>query len=107
MGQTITGIQHRESYRHSSRPYSDYNYPVVCHEFVVERTVDGERVHVTVFFPDANAPTQGVGLQFPSTSLAIAVGRALLSVAEGYVSKATGQFLEQAERMGQAETESS
>jgi len=88
----VQGIQRREPYSHSANPYSHYYHRVGCKEFVVERRSSGKDVSVEVFFPRASAPKQGVGISLPSIELAVAVGRALLTVAEGCVDKMEGSF---------------
>ncbi len=88
----IKGIQRREPYSHSASEYSDYDRCVNCAEFVVKRQSRGDEVEVNIFFPRLATPSQGVGLSIPSPDIAIAVGRALPTVAEGYSSEMRGRF---------------
>lgn len=88
----IRGIQHREPYSHSKLDYSSYDRFIDCSEFIIEKQSYGEKVYINIFFPRSTAPKQGVGLQLPSLEVAIAVGRALLTVGEGYASEMKGHF---------------
>ena len=88
----IEGIQQRKPYSHSTLAHSHYSQSVSCDEFVVKKQSYGENVNVNLFFPSSYAPKQGVGLSFPSPEVAIAVGRALLTVAEGCASEIRGRF---------------
>ena len=84
----IMSIQRREPYSHSAASYSDYNYLVAADEFAVKRVGD----KINIFFPRSPAPGQGVGLLLPSLEVGIAVGRTLLTVAEGYSSEMVGRM---------------
>jgi hypothetical protein len=89
----VTGIQRRPPNQLSSRDYSVYDNFVECAEFSVKRKPGaGGAVEVEVYFPRSGTPEQGVGLLFPSQEAAVAVGRALLTVAEGHVSQITAHF---------------
>ena len=88
----VTGIQHRAPYGHSALDHSDYNHRVDCAEFVVRKQSYGEEARVNVFFPRSSKPKQGVGLLLPSIEAAIAVGRALQTVGEGYLSEMRGHL---------------
>lgn len=88
----ITGIQRRVPDAHSTQNYADYDDFVECAEFAVRRQSNGEKVEVSVFFPRSGTPEQGVGLSLPSLEVAIAVGRALLTVAEGRLAEVVGRF---------------
>lgn len=88
----VRGIQHREPYSHSALDYSNYDRFIDCAEFIVEKQSYGEEVYISIFFPRSTAPKQGVGLQLPSPEVAIAVGRALLTVGEGYISEMESHF---------------
>ena len=88
----ITGIQHRVPNAHSTQNYADYDDFVECVEFVVRRQNGDEKVEVTVFFPRSGTPEQGVGLSLPSLEIAIAVGRAVQTVAEGQLTEVVGRF---------------
>ena len=88
----ITGIQRRVPAADSAQNYADYDDFVECAEFAVRRQGDGERVEVNLFFPRSGTPEQGVGLSLPSLEVAIAVGRALLTVAEGHLTEVVGRF---------------
>jgi len=84
----VTSIQRRPPNELSSGNYSSYDNFVECAGFHVSRRPGaGRAVEVEVYFPRSGTPEQGVGLLFPSAETAIAVARALLSVAEGYVSE--------------------
>ena len=93
MSEVIRGIQHREPYSHSQLDHSTFDHYIVCAEFVIEKRSYAEKVvRINIFFPGATAPSQGVGLELPSAAVAIAVGRALLTVGEGYASEMKGRF---------------
>jgi hypothetical protein len=83
----VKGIQHRAPYSNQSFPYSDYSDSVNCDGFIVNKKVTGKLVDVMVFFPLSSAPERGIGLSLPSPEIAVAVARALLTVAEGCVSE--------------------
>jgi hypothetical protein len=89
----ITGIQRRPPNQLSSGNYSVYDNFVESAEFSVRRKPGaGGAIEVEVYFPRSGTPEQGVGLLFPSLETAVAVGRALLSVGEGYVRETTARF---------------
>ena len=89
----ITGIQRRVPDARSKQNYADYDDFVECAEFAVRRqSGDGEKVQVNLFFPRSGTPEQGVGLSLPSLDIAIAIGRALLTVAEGRLTEVVGRF---------------
>ena len=88
----VKGIQHRAPYSTQSFPYSDYSDFVNCDEFIVNKKVTGKLVDVMVFFPLPSAPERGIGLSLPSPEIAVAVARALLTVAEGYASEVRTTF---------------
>jgi len=89
----VTGIQRRPPNQLSSGNYSVYDNFVECAEFSVRRKPGaGGAVEVELYFPRSGTPEQGVGLLFPSPETAVAVGRALLSVAEGCVSEIAARF---------------
>ncbi len=89
----ITGIQRRAPDAHSTQKYASYDDFVECAEFAVRRqSRDGQNVEISVFFPRSGTPERGVGLSLPSLEVAIAVGRALLTVAEGQLTEMVGRF---------------
>jgi hypothetical protein len=89
----ITGIQRRAPDAHSTQKYASYDDFVESAEFAVRRqSRDGENVEISVFFPRSGTPERGVGLSLPSLEVAIAVGRALLTVAEGQLTEMVGRF---------------
>lgn len=88
----ITSTQHREPYSHSAASYSEYNHTVEATEFNVKKQSFGDQIQFRVFFPRSGTPSQGVGLTLPSAEITVALGRALLTVAEGYLSEMTAKF---------------
>lgn len=89
----ITGIQRRAPDARSTQKYASYDDFVESAEFAVRRqSRDGENVEISVFFPRSGTPERGVGLSLPSLDIAIAVGRALLTVAEGHLTEVVGRF---------------
>jgi hypothetical protein len=89
----VKGIQHRAPYStQEASAYSDYSDYVNCDEFIVNKKVTGKLVDVMVFFPLSSAPQRGIGLSLPSPEIAVAVARALLTVAEGYASEVRTTF---------------
>ena len=85
----IKGIQHRGPYSHSAASYSDYGRPVDSDEFTIKRQTTGR---IRIFFKSTSAHSQGVGLLMPSSKEAIALGHALLMVAEGYATDITSSI---------------
>jgi hypothetical protein len=53
---------------------------------------DTQPVSIELFFPSLNNRQEGVGLGMLSAEIAIAVGRALLTVAEGCADEVTVRF---------------
>lgn len=89
----ITGIQHRSPNQLSRRSFADYSDFIECGEFAVRSGASAEGLtEVEVYFPRLGTPDQGVGLRFPSREIAIAVARAVLTVAEGHLGEAGGRF---------------
>ena len=89
----VTSIQRRPPNDLSGPKFANYDTFVECKEFTVKLTtgVDGKEV-IEAFFPRSGAPEQGVGLIFASQEVAISVGRALLTVAEGHSREVTSRF---------------
>ena len=89
----ITGIQYRSRNQLSRRTFADYSDFIECEEFAVKSkdAADG-KTEVEVYFPRLGTPDQGVGLRFPSREIAVAVARAVLTVAEGHLGEAGGRF---------------
>jgi len=77
----ITGIQKREPYSHSHASSSDYDHPINSDEFSIKKY---QTDRIRIFFKRSSLHGQGVGLLLPSSEAAIAFGRALLMVSEGY-----------------------
>lgn len=92
MPKQIRGIQRREPIAGSSKGYSDHDDWANGEEFVVKKWSSEKTVSVELFFPDFKNPKEGVGLEVPSVEVAIAVGRALLMVGEGYTDEVTVRF---------------
>lgn len=92
MAVTITGIQRKPEYVGSNKGYSDYDDYSHCQELAVKRVDCGGKASFELFFPQLNNPNEGVGLGFPSPEIAVAVGRALLTVAEGCAEEVTVHF---------------
>ncbi len=89
----VTSIQRRPPNQLSSHNYAVYDNFVESAEFSVKRKPGaGGAIEVEVYFPRSGTPEQGVGLMFPSLEAAVAVGRALLTVGEGYLSEITARF---------------
>lgn len=84
MKQTIQGIQRKAPKAGSDKGFADHDDWSHCEEFVVKKLTHAEPVSVELFFPSLNNRQEGVGLGIPSVEAAIAIGRALLMVAEGY-----------------------
>ena len=82
----IRGIQKREPFSHSDASSSDYDHTVDSDEFSIKRYKDSG---IRIFFKRSSLHGQGVGLYLPSADLAIAFGRALLMVSEGYSTDVT------------------
>lgn len=89
MPKKINGIQRRGTYPGSTKGYSDYDYPQECEEFVVKKWSYPKTVSIKLFFRGFKNPKEGVGLGMLSVEVAIAVGRALLMVGEGYTDEVT------------------
>ena len=92
MQKSIKGIQRRKQFAHSTKGYSEHDEPSNCEEFVAKKLRYEETIFVRLFFPRPMNPKEGVGLEIPSAEAAIAVGRALLMVGEGYADEVTVRF---------------
>ena len=92
MGKLIKGTQHRDPYTGSSLGFSNDDTWKNCEEFRVKRSGNNKEISVELFFPELKNPEVGVGLEMPSAEIAIAVGRALLTVAEGCADEVTVRF---------------
>ena len=92
MPKQIKGIQRKGQYVGSTKGYSDYDDWSNSEEFVVKKLKHEKEVSVELFFPRLTNPKEGVGLEMPSAGVAVAVGRALLTVAEGCADKVTVRF---------------
>ena len=86
---SITGIQRRAPYSHSAASFSDYDHTVNSDEFSIKRYKDNS---IRIFFKRSSAHGQGIGLYLPSIDVAIAFGRALLMISEGYSNDVTISF---------------
>ncbi len=89
--QLVKGIQHTPP-RSNSSGYTNRDWSINCSEFVVNAQTIGELVDIKVFFPSPSKSQEGIGLSFCSPGTAVAVARALLTVAEGCVSEIRGHF---------------
>ena len=92
MKQTIQGIQRKAPKAGSDKGFADHDDWSHCEGFVVKKLIHIEPVSVELFFPSLNNPQEGVGLGMPSVEAAIAIGRALLTVAEGCADEVTVHF---------------
>jgi hypothetical protein len=92
MPKQIKGIQRKGQYAGSTKGYSDYDDWSTSEEFIVKKLRYEEKVSVELFFPRLTNPKEGVGLEMPSPEVAIAVGRALLTVADGCADEVTVRF---------------
>jgi hypothetical protein len=85
----ITGVQQRDPKENMTSPSTNYNYPLSCNSFSVYNTVP---TGILIRFESTRNSSVCVGLEVPSKELAIALGRALLSVGEGCLNESTGTF---------------
>ena len=85
---TIASIQHRDEYTGSSKGYSDYDNYVISKSFNVSKTF---KDLIKLYFPTHTSESEGVGLVIPK-EIAIAVGRALITVGEGTINVVKGEF---------------
>ena len=92
MEEAIRGIQRKAQHIGSAKGYSDYDDWSHSEEFVVKKLRYEDKVSFELFFPRHTNPREGVGLEMPSSEVAIAVGRALLTVAEGCADEVTVRF---------------
>ncbi len=92
MPKKIRGIQRKAPKAGSDKGYSDHDDWANCEEFVVKKWSFPQTVSVELFFPGFKNPKEGVGLEMPSVEVAIAVGRALLMVGEGYTDEVRVRF---------------
>ncbi len=88
----VIGIQRREEYEHSDKGYSHYDRPVNSDKVVISKVEIGNETQIKIFLPSLEETSQGVGLLLPSCDIAIALGRALLTVSEGYSKKIEAHF---------------
>lgn len=84
----VTGIQRRGEYVGSKKGHSNYNHTIGSNALSISK-ISGDQIQV--LFLNSSSTTQGVGLIVPN-SLAIALGRLLMTVGEGHLDKAQGEF---------------
>ena len=77
----ITGVQKRAPHSHSVVSSSHYGNSIDSGEFSI---TEPKANRIRIFLRRSSEHEQGVGLHLPSTDVAIALGRALLIVSEGY-----------------------
>ena len=92
MPKQIRGIQRKAPKAGSDKGYSDHDDWANCEEFVVKKCAFPQTVSIELFFPRFKKPKEGVGLEMPSVEVATAVGRALLTVAEGCADEVVVRF---------------
>jgi hypothetical protein len=92
MKESIRGIQRKAQYVGSTKGYSNYDQWSYPEEFVVKKLRYEDKVAFELFFPQCTNPKEGVGLEMSSPQVAVAVGRALLTVAEGCADEVTVRF---------------
>ena len=92
MPKQIKGIQRKAPKAGSDKGYSDHDDWANCEEFVVKKWSYEQTTSIELFFPGFKNPKEGVGLGMPSVEVAIAIGRALLMVSEGYSNEVTVRF---------------
>jgi hypothetical protein len=92
MKETIRGIQRKAQFVGSTKGYSDHDHWSHSEEFVVKRLRYEDRIALKLFFPQYTNPKEGVGLEMPSPEVALAVGKVLLTVAEGCADEVIVRF---------------
>lgn len=92
MKETIRGIQRKAPKAGSDKGYANHDDWSHSEEFVVKRLRYEEKVFFELFFPGHTNSKEGVGLEMPSPEVAVAVGRALLTVAEGCADEVIVRF---------------
>jgi hypothetical protein len=92
MEQTIQGMQRKAPKAGSHKGCADHDDWSHCEEFIVKKVRDTQPVSIQLFFPSLKNRQEGVGLGMLSAETAVAVGPALLTVAEGCADEVTVRF---------------
>jgi hypothetical protein len=92
MEQAIQGMQRKAPKAGSDKGFADHDDWSHCEEFMVKKVRDTQPVSIELFFPSLNNRQEGVGLGMLSAEIAVAVGRALLTVAEGSADEVIVRF---------------
>ena len=91
--QRVIGIQRKErASNQDSGAFRNCDHYCHCEGFVVDKSPLEALQGIEVFFPSPSDSKVGVGLTFDSPEVAAAVAHALLSVADGGVSRTQVTF---------------